>query len=214
MTKKELNNLKLFLNKVKRVFQEDIMVYHNYYIIGGVESQEKLDGMVLLIIDDDYKKLLSYVLNENNSYYIPNMDKFREEVNNDAEEYTTYEQIDDVDFKIPNSYDDEAIIETLLSETSNPDVVWHKLSDQSKISEMFFDSKLTYDLPLYDKDGKTEIDTIVISKSLFPNISEKNIDSIFYFSEYIEDRDLYATYFDFRYDYYQMLCRFFSIPLK
>ena len=106
MTKKELNNLKLFLNKIKRVFQEDIMVYHNYYIIGGVESQEKLDGMVLLIIDDDYKKLLSYVLNENNSYYIPNMDKFREEVNNDVEEYTAYEQIDDVDFKIPNSYDD------------------------------------------------------------------------------------------------------------
>lgn len=213
MTSKEKNNLKLFFNKVKRVFQKDIMIYHNYYIIGGDDSNDKLDGMVLLIVDDKYKDLLSYVINENNSYYISDIDKFREELDNDVDEYITYEQINDSEFKIPNSYDDESIVETLLSETSNPDVVWTKLSEQNKIAETFFGDKLTYDLPLYDKDGN-EVDTIVISKNLFPNISEKNIDSIFYFSQYLEERDLYVTYFDFRYDFYQMLCRFFSIPLK
>jgi len=201
-----------FLNKVKKVFSKDFMIYHNYYIIPGIESSEKLDGLVLLIVNDKYREELSLIFNEKKSYNIESIDLLKNNIENEnVSDY--YNEISDSEFKLPYSYDDDALIKTVLDDVSKPDIVWNKLSDNKDIIKIFFSDKASYELPIYDYERKKK-DTITIGKELFPHISEKNIDLLFFTSKYIEDIDLYMTYFDFRWDYFQMICRYYSIPLN
>lgn len=211
MADKNEKNLLEFLNKIKKVFPNDLMIYHNYYIIPGIKSSEKLDGLVLLVIEEKYRELLSTVLNEKNSYEILSIDDFKNNIGEDMSEY--YTEISDNYFKLPNSYDDDdSIIETLLSETSSEDIIWNRLSDQIDISKTFFDNKSTYELKITDNKYNIS-DVVTIGKELFPHLTEKNIDVLYYTSKYDASRDLFITYFDFRWSYFQMICRYFSIPI-
>lgn len=194
-------------------FFTDFHIIYNYYVLPGDKSDETTRGYYYCILEPDMMELC-YEINPNGTDII-HVNSVRDAKDN----------IDLIRF-ISDQNEKKKIIDKLAEykkkfETDTSDVLYWdylylRLTEDEK-KALFNSESIKFLVNIFDENhditGQT---SVVISKTLFPLLTEKTLNSLFYgyVDNYNENNELRQLLFKFNYEYFQLNMRYLFIPLE
>ena len=97
-------------------------------------------------------------------------------------------------------------IETYVNETINADKSWERFEFKDDMLEKIFTNNESVNL----FSDKREI---IISKTIFPLITAKTINNVYYTFGDIDSRGLNTLYIQYDHEYFQLNMKYFYLPL-
>lgn len=206
MAKKTIRDLFVKLSN----FFTDFYIIYNYYILPGDKSDETTRGYYYCILEPDIMELCRK-LNPNGTDII-HVNSVRNAKDN----------MDLISF-ISDQNEKKKIINKLTEyknkfETDTSELYWDYLHFNEDEKKALFNSEsIIFTVNMYDENqdvcGQT---SVVISKTLFPLLTEKTFNSLFYsyIDNYSGNNELHQLLFEFHYEYFQLNMRYLFIPLE
>ena len=185
-------NIRDIFVKLKNVFTKDLYIIKNKFVCAGKESSSEKAGTYMCILEPKYSELLDYILDKDKSYYIKEVDIFKEDFTSGLKELDDYDEL-------------QAFIENTINEF-NQDLIWIPASEQPDLVETIFDNKKNYELIVNDI-------SFIIGKPLLPVITKKNITNLMFNAEYDNDLELNVLRMDFRFTHFQLLMKYYALKL-
>ena len=200
MAKKTIRDLFVKLSN----FFTDFYIINNLYVLPGDKSDESTRGYYYCILEPDMIELCREInSNSDDIIYVKSVRDAKDNMN-------LIQFITDTDKK-------QKIIDKLNNyknkfETDTSNVSWDYLHFTDDEKRALFNSEsLTLDIDC----GKTKT-SMVISKTLFPLLTEKTFNSLFYsyIDNYNNSNELHQLLFELHYEFFQLNMRYLFIPLE
>lgn len=191
-------DLETLLMKILNVFPKDIYILHNWCAIAGDESDGENRGFYLCILNEDVREMLNLTFPNNPTLYIKNLRDAKKDL-------SLVQEI--IDEKIVN------VIETKVDEfmTSFKSITsWDNFNFSEEDTLKIFKNGESF--ILFENDENKV--PVIISKSLFPLITEKTINSVIYnCGKYNENNELNQITMVYDYELFQLVMRYLYLDI-
>lgn len=191
---KDKDLVKESMTKLVSVFPNDIYIVHNKYIIAGDKSEENTVGYYFCIFQNDVFMEWKKLYPDNPVIYIKSLRESK--ISREVEFITDTSLIQSLEKKI----------ETYVNETVNVDKSWERFEFKDDMLEKIFTNNESVNL----FSDKREI---IISKTIFPLITAKTINNVYYTFGDIDSRGLNTLYIQYDHEYFQLNMKYFYLPL-
>lgn len=153
------------LVKISYVYLTDIYIYKNQFVLGGKISNENNPGLFICKLTEESSKLCDDVLNRDKIYYVSDVKKSKDNFKDYLREVDNDKEIKEVEYNKKKILNKVYSIET-----------WDnfKFSDK-ELSELFDDG---ISIEIFTDNSK--VPSLILSKSMIPLTTEKNIDKLYY----------------------------------
>lgn len=191
---KDKDLVKESMTKLVSVFPNDVYIVHNKYIIAGDKSEENTVGYYFCIFQNDVFMEWKKLYPDNPVIYIKSLRESK--ISREVEFITDTSLIQSLEKKI----------ETYINETVNVDKSWKRFEFKDDMLEKIFTNNESVNL----FSDKREI---IISKTIFPLITAKTINNVYYTFGDIDSRGLNILYIQYDHEYFQLNMKYFYLPL-
>ena len=191
---KDKDLVKESMTKLVSVFPNDVYILHNKYIIAGDKSEENTVGYYFCIFQNDVFMEWKKLYPDNPVIYIKSLRESK--ISREVEFITDTSLIQSLEKKI----------ETYVNETINADKSWKRFEFKDDMLEKIFTNNESVNL----FSDKREI---IISKTIFPLITAKTINNVYYTFGDIDSRGLNTLYIQYDHEYFQLNMKYFYLPL-
>ena len=191
---KDKDLVKESMTKLVSVFPNDVYIVHNKYIIAGDKSEENTVGYYFCIFQNDVFMEWKKLYPDNPVIYIKSLRESK--ISREVEFITDTSLIQSLEKKI----------ETYINETVNVDKSWERFEFKDDMVEKIFTNNESVNL----FSDKREI---IISKTIFPLITAKTINNVYYTFGDIDSRGLNTLYIQYDHEYFQLNMKYFYLPL-
>lgn len=191
---KDKDLVKESMTKLVSVFPNDVYIVHNKYIIAGDKSEENTVGYYFCIFQNDMFMEWKKLYPDNPVIYIKSLRESK--ISREVEFITDASLIQSLEKKI----------ETYVNETINADKSWKRFEFKDDMLEKIFTNNESVNL----FSDKREI---IISKTIFPLITAKTINNVYYTFGDIDSRGLNTLYIQYDHEYFQLNMKYFYLPL-
>ena len=191
---KDKDLIKESMTKLVSVFPNDVYIVHNKYIIAGDKSEENTVGYYFCIFQNDVFMEWKKLYPDNPVIYIKSLRESK--ISREVEFITDTSLIQSLENKI----------ETYINETVNVDKSWERFEFKDDMLEKIFTNNESVNL----FSDKREI---IISKTIFPLITAKTINNVYYTFGDIDSRGLNTLYIQYDHEYFQLNMKYFYLPL-
>lgn len=191
---KDKDLVKESMTKLVSVFPNDVYIVHNKYIIAGDKSEENTVGYYFCIFQNDVFMEWKKLYPDNPVIYIKSLRESK--ISREVEFITDASLIQSLEKKI----------ETYINETVNVDKSWERFEFKDDMLEKIFTNNESVNL----FSDKREI---IISKTIFPLITAKTINNVYYTFGDIDSRGLNTLYIQYDHEYFQLNMKYFYLPL-
>lgn len=191
---KDKDLVKESMTKLVSVFPNDVYIVHNKYIIAGDKSEENTVGYYFCIFQNDVFMKWKKLYPDNPVIYIKSLRESK--ISREVEFITDTSLIQSLEKKI----------ETYVNETINADKSWKRFEFKDDILEKIFTNNESVNLFSDKKE-------IIISKTIFPLITAKTINNVYYTFGDIDSRGLNTLYIQYDHEYFQLNMKYFYLPL-
>ena len=191
---KDKDLVKESMTKLVSVFPNDVYIVHNKYIIAGDKSEENTVGYYFCIFQNDMFMEWKKLYPDNPVIYIKSLRESK--ISRDVEFITDTSLMQSLKKKI----------ETYINETVNVDKSWERFEFKDDMLEKIFTNNESVNL----FSDKREI---IISKTIFPLITAKTINNVYYTFGDIDSRGLNTLYIQYDHEYFQLNMKYFYLPL-
>ena len=191
---KDKDLVKESMTKLVSVFPNDVYIVHNKYIIAGDKSEENTVGYYFCIFQNDMFMEWKKLYPDNPVIYIKSLRESK--ISREVEFITDTSLIQSLEKKI----------ETYVNETINADKSWERFEFKDDMLEKIFTNNESVNL----FSDKREI---IISKTIFPLITSKTINNVYYTFGDIDSRGLNTLYIQYDHEYFQLNMKYFYLPL-
>lgn len=191
---KDKDLVKESMTKLVSVFPNDVYILHNKYIIAGDKSEENTVGYYFCIFQNDVFMEWKKLYPDNPVIYIKSLRESK--ISREVEFITDASLIQSLEKKI----------ETYVNETVNVDKSWERFEFKDDMLEKIFTNNESVNL----FSDKREI---IISKTIFPLITAKTINNVYYTFGDIDSRGLNTLYIQYDHEYFQLNMKYFYLPL-
>ncbi len=191
---KDKDLVKESMTKLVSVFPNDVYILHNKYIIAGDKSEENTVGYYFCIFQNDVFMEWKKLYPDNPVIYIKSLRESK--ISREVEFITDASLIQSLEKKI----------ETYVNETVNADKSWERFEFKDDMLEKIFTNNESVNL----FSDKREI---IISKTIFPLITAKTINNVYYTFGDIDSRGLNTLYIQYDHEYFQLNMKYFYLPL-
>lgn len=191
---KDKDLVKESMTKLVSVFPNDVYIVHNKYIIAGDKSEENTVGYYFCIFQNDMFMEWKKLYPDNPVIYIKSLRESK--ISREVEFITDTSLIQSLEKKI----------ETYVNETINADKSWKRFEFKDDMLEKIFTNNESVNL----FSDKREI---IISKTIFPLITAKTINNVYYTFGDIDSRGLNTLYIQYDHEYFQLNMKYFYLPL-
>lgn len=191
---KDKDLVKESMTKLVSVFPNDVYIVHNKYIIAGDKSEENTVGYYFCIFQNDMFMEWKKLYPDNPVIYIKSLRESK--ISREVEFITDTSLIQSLEKKI----------ETYVNETVNIDKSWERFEFKDDMLEKIFTNNESVNL----FSDKREI---IISKTIFPLITAKTINNVYYTFGDIDSRGLNTLYIQYDHEYFQLNMKYFYLPL-
>lgn len=191
---KDKDLVKESMTKLVSVFPNDVYIVHNKYIIAGDKSEENTVGYYFCIFQNDVFMEWKKLYPDNPVIYIKSLRESK--ISREVEFITDASLIQSLEKKI----------ETYVNETVNADKSWERFEFKDDMLEKIFTNNESVNL----FSDKREI---IISKTIFPLITAKTINNVYYTFGDIDSRGLNILYIQYDHEYFQLNMKYFYLPL-
>ena len=191
---KDKDLVKESMTKLVSVFPNDVYILHNKYIIAGDKSEENTVGYYFCIFQNDMFMEWKKLYPDNPVIYIKSLRESK--ISREVEFITDTSLIQSLEKKI----------ETYVNETINADKSWKRFEFKDDILEKIFTNNESVNLFSDKKE-------IIISKTIFPLITSKTINNVYYTFGDIDSRGLNTLYIQYDHEYFQLNMKYFYLPL-
>lgn len=191
---KDKDLIKESMTKLVSVFPNDVYIVHNKYIIAGDKSEENTVGYYFCIFQNDVFMEWKKLYPDNPVIYIKSLRESK--ISREVEFITDTSLIQSLEKKI----------ETYVNETVNVDKSWERFEFKDDMLEKIFTNNESVNL----FSDKREI---IISKTIFPLITAKTINNVYYTFGDIDSRGLNTLYIQYDHEYFQLNMKYFYLPL-
>lgn len=191
-------DIKTFFTKIVNIFPKDMYLVHNWCAIAGKESDVENRGFYFCILGPEIRELLNKTFPNNPTIYIKSV--------RDAKTDLTKTQ-EVLDEKIIKTID--SMVESYMSKL-NSITEWDNFQfNDNEISALFNDGE---SLLLFENDSDKS--PVIISKSVFPLITEKTIGDVRYTCDkYEDDETLNQVIMVYDYDLFQLVMRYIYLNI-
>lgn len=191
---KDKDLVKESMTKLVSVFPNDVYIVHNKYIIAGDKSEENTVGYYFCIFQNDVFMEWKKLYPDNPVIYIKSLRESK--ISREVEFITDTSLIQSLEKKI----------ETYVNETVNVDKSWERFEFKDDMLEKIFTNNESVNLFSDKKE-------IIISKTIFPLITAKTINNVYYTFGDIDSRGLNTLYIQYDHEYFQLNMKYFYLPL-
>ena len=191
---KDKDLVKESMTKLVSVFPNDVYIVHNKYIIAGDKSEENTVGYYFCIFQNDVFMEWKKLYPDNPVIYIKSLRESK--ISREVEFITDTSLIQSLEKKI----------ETYINETVNVDKSWERFEFKDDMLEKIFTNNESVNL----FSDKREI---IISKTIFPLITAKTINNVYYTFGDIDSRGLNTLYIQYDHEYFQLNMKYSYLPL-
>lgn len=191
---KDKDLVKESMTKLVSVFPNDVYIVHNKYIIAGDKSEENTVGYYFCIFQNDMFMEWKKLYPDNPVIYIKSLRESK--ISREVEFITDTSLIQSLEKKI----------ETYVNEIVNVDKSWERFEFKDDMLEKIFTNNESVNL----FSDKREI---IISKTIFPLITAKTINNVYYTFGDIDSRGLNTLYIQYDHEYFQLNMKYFYLPL-
>lgn len=191
---KDKDLVKESMTKLVSVFPNDVYIVHNKYIIAGDKSEENTVGYYFCIFQNDVFMEWKKLYPDNPVIYIKSLRESK--ISREVEFITDTSLMQSLKKKI----------ETYINETVNVDKSWERFEFKDDMLEKIFTNNESVNL----FSDKREI---IISKTIFPLITAKTINNVYYTFGDIDSRGLNTLYIQYDHEYFQLNMKYFYLPL-
>lgn len=191
---KDKDLVKESMTKLVSVFPNDVYIVHNKYIIAGDKSEENTVGYYFCIFQNDMFMEWKKLYPDNPVIYIKSLRESK--ISREVEFITDASLIQSLEKKI----------ETYVNETINADKSWKRFEFKDDMLEKIFTNNESVNLFSDKKE-------IIISKTIFPLITAKTINNVYYTFGDIDSRGLNTLYIQYDHEYFQLNMKYFYLPL-
>ena len=191
---KDKDLVKEAMTKLVSVFPNDVYIVHNKYIIAGDKSEENTVGYYFCIFQNDMFMEWKKLYPDNPVIYIKSLRESK--ISREVEFITDTSLIQSLEKKI----------ETYVNETVNVDKSWERFEFKDDMLEKIFTNNESVNLFSDKKE-------IIISKTIFPLITAKTINNVYYTFGDIDSRGLNTLYIQYDHEYFQLNMKYFYLPL-
>lgn len=191
---KDKDLVKESMTKLVSVFPNDVYILHNKYIIAGDKSEENTVGYYFCIFQNDVFMEWKKLYPDNPVIYIKSLRESK--ISREVEFITDASLIQSLEKKI----------ETYVNETINADKSWKRFEFKDDMLEKIFTNNESVNLFSDKKE-------IIISKTIFPLITAKTINNVYYTFGDIDSRGLNTLYIQYDHEYFQLNMKYFYLPL-
>lgn len=191
---KDKDLVKESMTKLVSVFPNDVYIVHNKYIIAGDKSEENTVGYYFCIFQNDVFMEWKKLYPDNPVIYIKSLRESK--ISREVEFITDTFLIQSLEKKI----------ETYVNETVNVDKSWERFEFKDDMVEKIFTNNESVNI----FSDKREI---IISKTIFPLITAKTINNVYYTFGDIDSRGLNTLYIQYDHEYFQLNMKYFYLPL-
>lgn len=193
----KIDLVKDLLVKINNVFRTDMYLIHNKYCMGGIESEDLNPGRYLCVLTEDVKNVYDGVLKQESCYFIPSIRDAKNTLTDNIEELKKEE-------REKKEHEVDKMVRTFHEVTD-----WHTFSfSEEEIKKLFDAGDYIYFKP-EGMDGE-----VVISKSLFPMIKEKDFQNVCYHVNKEIQKDLNQMLIIFDFKYFQLYMEYMVITMK
>lgn len=191
---KDKDLVKESMTKLVSVFPNDVYIVHNKYIIAGDKSEENTVGYYFCIFQNDMFMEWKKLYPDNPVIYIKSLRESK--ISREVEFITDTSLIQSLEKKI----------ETYVNETVNVDKSWKRFEFKDDMLEKIFTNNESVNL----FSDKREI---IISKTIFPLITAKTINNVYYAFGDTNSKGLNTLYIQYDHEYFQLNMKYFYLPL-
>lgn len=191
-------DFKTLLTKIVNVFPKDMYIVHNWCAIAGDESDGENRGFYFCILEPEVREMLNKTFPNNPTLYMKSVRESKTDMSKIQEilDEKTLKRID-------------SIVESHMNKI-NSITVWdtfHFTDDE--IDAIFNEGQ---SLVLFENEDDKS--SMIISKSIFPLITEKTINDVRYsHDKYEDDVDLSQIIMAYDYDLFQLFMRYLYLKI-
>ena len=191
---KDKDLVKESMTKLVSVFPNDVYIVHNKYIIAGDKSEENTVGYYFCIFQNDVFMEWKKIYPDNPVIYIKSLRESK--ISREVEIITDISVIASLEKKI----------DAYINETVNIDKPWERFAFKDEIVEKLFTNNESVNLFSDSKE-------IIISKTIFPLITAKTINNVYYTFSDTNSKGLNTLYIQYDNEYFQLNMKYFYLPL-
>lgn len=186
--------IKESMTKLVSIFPNDIYIIHNRYILAGDKSEENTVGYYFCIFDNEVFMEWKKVYSDNPVLYIKSLRESK--ISREVETITDKNTIESLEKKV----------EMRVNETINVDRQWTRFEFSEDDIQKIFTNNESFNLFTDSKE-------VIISKTIFPLITAKTINNVYYTFGETDSRGLNTLYIQYDYEYFQLNMKYFYLPL-
>lgn len=191
-------DFKSLLTKLVTVFPKDIYIVHNWCVVAGSNSDSENRGSYFCILEPEARELLNKLFPNNPTLYI-------ESIRDTKTDITKVEEI--LDESTLNNVD--TIVESYMTEITGY-TEWDTFNFSDDEINILFDDGGSLILFENDEDKAS----IIISKSLFPLITNKTINDVKYvYDKYNDDTTLNKIIMTYDHEYFQLVMKYLYLNI-
>jgi hypothetical protein len=182
--------LKDILSKLSNIFKNDIYIYKKRYVVGGDISESRNVTKFMCVINIDLVELLACIPDDVDLVYLSDIkkqkDTFETSITPDIEESKKLNVINFI---------------RGTEEKANRIDSWSNFNFTDEDKALLYDENITLELFKDDEN----IPSVTVSKTLFPLVTEKTIDNLYYHVILPKkEKDLVELFTSFDFDYFQI----------
>lgn len=186
--------IKESMTKLVSIFPNDIYIIHNRYVLAGDKSEENTVGYYFCIFDNDVFMEWKKAYPDNPVLYIKSLRESK--ISREVETITDKNTIESLEKKV----------EMCVNETINVDRQWARFEFSEDDIQKIFTNNESFNLFTDSKE-------VIISKTIFPLITAKTINNVYYTFGETDSRGLNTLYIQYDYEYFQLNMKYFYLPL-
>lgn len=186
--------IKESMTKLVSIFPNDIYIIHNRYVLAGDKSEENTVGYYFCIFDNEVFMEWKKVYPDNPVLYIKSLRESK--ISREVETITDKNTIESLEKKV----------EMCVNETINVDRQWARFEFSEDDIQKIFTNNESFNLFTDSKE-------VIISKTIFPLITAKTINNVYYTFGETDSRGLNTLYIQYDYEYFQLNMKYFYLPL-
>lgn len=186
--------IKESMTKLVSIFPNDIYIIHNRYVLAGDKSEENTVGYYFCIFDNDVFMEWKKAYPDNPVLYIKSLRESK--ISREVETITDKNTIESLEKKV----------EMCVNETINVDRQWTRFEFSEDDIQKIFTNNESFNLFTDSKE-------VIISKTIFPLITAKTINNVYYTFGETDSRGLNTLYIQYDYEYFQLNMKYFYLPL-
>lgn len=203
MAKKTIRDLFV---KLGNIFT-DFYIINNIYILPGPKSDETTKGYYYSILTGDMVELCREQFNNDSIIFIESVRDTKDDmrkvkfIENEEEKENIYKKLKEYQKNFEN-------------DIYNEKITWNDMLFTTEQIDSIFKNSESITMSLYN--NKSEETNVVISKTLFPLLTEKTLDGLYYayIDKYDGGTELHQLLIEFFYEYFQLNMRYLFIPLE